>query len=69
MEKSHGVIPPRTWGFDVDGGVPITHVVSFSRILKPVECPVPGCPKIYHSIGRMREHFMHRKFLLKVAVL
>ena len=61
-QATHGAI---TWGNpDIDGGfnmgrrVPTTYVVSFPRILKSVELPVPGCPEIFHSADRMREHFM-----------
>ena len=44
-------------------------MVSFHRIMKSVECPVPECPEISHSAGSMQEHFMYRHFFSKVAVL
>ena len=34
--------------------------------MKSVDCPVPGCTEIDHIAGRMREHFLYRKFLLKL---
>ena len=46
-----------------------TYVVSFPRILKLVDCPLPGCPEKAGSAGRMWEHFMYRHFRLKVVVL
>ena len=43
--------------------------MSYSRILKYVECPVPGCPSKSHIAGRMREHFMYRHFHVKFTVM
>ena len=69
MEQSHGVIASQTWGVHMGRGGPTTYVVSFTSILKSVECPVSGCQEMYHSVGRMRENFMYRHFRSKVAVL
>ena len=44
-------------------------MVSFPRVLKTVRCPVPSCPEVVHSAGRMRENFMYRHFLSQIAVV
>ena len=49
-------------GLYVGGGVPETYVVSFSRILKWVECPVEGCTEMVNIPGRLRENFMYRQW-------
>ena len=36
----------QTRGVNMGGGGPTIYVVSFPRILKSVECPVPGFPEI-----------------------
>ena len=69
MERSHGVILPQTRGVNVGGGGFTTYVVSLPRILKSMECSVPGCPVISYSADRMQENFMYRYACPKVAVL
>ena len=68
MERSHGVIPPQTWGVNAGGGESTTYVVSFPGILNLVECPFPG-QAISNSSGRMRENFMYRHFFSRVDVM
>ena len=36
-------------------------------MLQEVRCPVPGCPVVAHSAGRIREHFMFRHIRSKVV--
>ena len=55
-------------GFDEVGGGPTTYVVSFPKVLQEVRFPVPGCPAMAHSAGRLRKHFMYRHFRSKVMV-
>ena len=50
-----------------EGGVN-TYVVYFPRILQLVICPVPGSPVIAHSAGRLRGHFMFRRFRSQIVV-
>ena len=47
----------------------MTYMVSFPRVLKTVRFPLPGCPEVAHSAGRMREHFMYRNFLSQIEVV
>ena len=45
------------------GGVePTTYVVSFPRVLKTMDYPVPGFPAVDHSTGILREHLMYQHF-------
>ena len=44
-------------------------MVYFPRVLQEVKCPVPGCPAVAHSAGRLREHFMYCHFRSQVLVL
>ena len=44
-------------------------MVSLPKVLKEVICPVPGCPAVAHSAGRLREHFMHFRFRSKAEVV
>ena len=66
--RQHGRSPPQIREVQIGGGA-ITFVVSFPRLLKTVRCPVPGCPAVAHSAGRMREHFMYRYFFARIAVV
>ena len=50
---------PPDKGVDEVGGGLIMYVVSFSRVLKLVKCPVPGLPAVAHSAGRLWEHFKY----------
>ena len=43
-------------------------MVSFSRVLQELKCPVTGCLAVAHSVGRHREHFMYCHFRSKEAV-
>ena len=79
---SGGVIPERTHveetcqdsnaeeggGDREGGGGVVTYVVSFPWVLKAVIFPLPGCPAVAHSFGRMREHFMYRHFFSRIVV-
>ena len=38
-------------------------------VLQEIRCPVPGCPAVAHSAGRLSECFMYRYFRYKVAVV
>ena len=69
MERSHGICVPQTRGVDEVGEGPTTYTVSFPRVLKEVICPVPGCPAVAHSAGRLLGNFMCRHFRSKVAVV
>ena len=42
MELSYAIILPQTRGVDMGGGGPTTYVVSFPRVLKTMDCLVPG---------------------------
>ena len=44
-------------------------MVYFPKVLQEVRCPVPGCPEVAHSAGRLHEHFMFCHFISKVAVV
>ena len=68
MASLHGICAPHMRGVDEEGGETTTYVVSFPRILQSVRCPVPGCPVVEHSAGRLREHFMYRNFWSQVEV-
>ena len=68
MDQLYGIFLPQTRGFNEIGGVPITYVVSFPRVLQLVRYPVPGFPAVVHSTGQLQEHFMYQHFLLQVAV-
>ena len=50
------------------GGLKV-YKVSFTRILKLVDCPVEGCPDKAKNPGRLREHFMFHHCKLKVDIL
>ena len=51
------------------GGLPVTYVVSIPRVLKTVKFPVIGCPSVENSAGQLRDHFMYRYFLFRIAVV
>ena len=44
-------------------------MVSLSRVLNMVRCPVMGCLSVEHSAGCMREHVMYRNFFARIAVV
>ena len=44
-------------------------MVSFPRVLQEVKFPVPGCPAVAHSAGRLHKNFMYRHFRYKVEVV
>ena len=69
MTILHGICIPQTRGVDKKGEVPTTYGVSFTRVLQSVRCPVPGCPAVAHSPGRLQEHFMFRHFWSQIAVV
>ena len=69
MAKIHGIFFPQTRVVDEVGGVPTTYVVSFPKVIQEVRCPVPGCPVVSHSAGRLREHFMFCHFRYRVVVV
>ena len=43
--------------------------MSFPRVIRSVRFPVPGCPAVSHSAGRLREHFMFRDLRSWIAVV
>ena len=53
IARCHGICVPQTRGVDEVGGGPTTYVVSFPKVLQEVRCPVPGCPEVAHSSGRL----------------
>ena len=59
-ERAHGRVFPQVRGVDVGGGGLEVYKVSFTRILKSVDCLVEGCPAKAKTPGRLREHFMFR---------
>ena len=67
--SQHGICVPQTRGVDEKGEGPDTYVMSFPGILQSVRCPVPGCPAVCHSAGRLREHFMFRHFRSRILVV
>ena len=69
MAWIHGIYSPHTRRVDEGGGGLTTYMVSFSRVLKLVKRPVPGCPDLEHSAGRLHEHFIYRHFKSHVAVV
>ena len=44
------------------GGVAVTYVVSFPRVLKTLRYPFTGCLEVAHRAGRLREQFIYRHF-------
>ena len=60
MLIQHEICVPHTRGADEKGEGPTTYVLSFSRVLQSVRLPVPGCPLVCHSAGRLQEHLMFR---------
>ena len=69
MARSHSICVPHTRGvYEVGVGMS-TYVVSFPRVLHEAKFPVPGCPPVAHSSGRLREHFMYCHFRSNVAVV
>ena len=54
VAKAHVRVLPQVRGVDVGGGVLEVYKVSFSRILKSVDCPVEGCPTKAKTPGRLR---------------
>ena len=53
----------------VGGGGLEVYKVSFTRILKLVDCPVEGCPTKAETPLRLREYFMLRHRKSKVDIL
>ena len=54
---------------NVGGGGLKVYKVSFSRILKLVDCPVEGCLAKAKTPGRLREHFMFCRCKSRVSIL
>ena len=69
MEREHVRVLPQVRGVEVGGGVLEVYKVSFSCILKSVDCPVEVCPAKAKTPGRLREHFLFRHCKSKVAIL
>ena len=44
-------------------------MVYLPRLLKLLKYPVPVCPEVAHSTGRLRENFMYQNFWSQVVVL
>ena len=51
------------------GGGGTTYVVSLSRVIHSVRCPMPGCPEVAHSAGKLHDHFIYRHFWSQVVVV
>ena len=58
MERSHGTVLPHKRGLEVGQGGMETYMMSFTRVLRSVECPVDICPERENNPGRLMEHFM-----------
>ena len=58
ITKDYGRIFPEVRGVDIGGGGLEVYKVSFSMILKSVDCPVEGCLAKAKPPGRLREHFI-----------
>ena len=69
MESSHGICVPQTRGVDEVWRGPTMYVVSLPKVLQEAISPVPGCPAVAYSVGRLFEHFMFCHFRSKVAVV
>ena len=69
VTRLHGICVPQTRGVDEGGGVPTTYVVSFPGVLQLVRFPVPVCPAVAHSLGRLQENFMYQRFRSQVEVV
>ena len=69
MARSHGICAPQIRVVDEVGVLPTTYVVSFLKVILEAICPLPGCPEVTHSIGRLCKHFMFHHFRSKLAVL
>ena len=69
MERSHSICVPQTRGVDEVRGGPATDMMSLPRVQQEVKCPVPWCPSVAHSTGRLRKHLIYCHFRSKVAVV
>ena len=69
MELILDICVPQTREVNKLGEGATTYVVSLPRLLQSVKCPVPGCPAIAHSAGRLRESFMYRHVCSQVSVV
>ena len=69
MKWFHGTSLPKTREVGVRRVGPTIYVVYLSRVLKTLDCPVPGCPAVAHRAGRVREHFIYQRFCSKVTML
>ena len=69
MPIQHGICLPHTRWVHEKGEVPATYFVSFPRVLQLVRFPIPVCPAVCHSAGRLQEHFMLRNFRSRLAVV
>ena len=56
-------------GVNEVGGGTTTYVMSVPRVIKEVICPVPGCPVVAHSAGRLHKNFMYCHVIYKVAIV
>ena len=65
---AHGRLFPQVRGVDVGGGGLEVYEVSFTQILKSVDCPVEGCPAKEKPPVRLREHFMFLHWKSKVDI-
>ena len=69
MSSKHGIYVSQTRGVDEKGEGLSTYVVSLPMVLQLVRFPVPGCPAVSHSAGRLQEHYMFRYFWSQIAVV
>ena len=69
MARSHGICVHHTRGYDEVRGRPTTYMMSLPKVLQEVRCPVPGCPAVEHSAGRLFKNFMFCPFRSKEVVV
>ena len=69
VSSQHGICVPQTRGNDEKLEGPTTYVVPFPRVPHLVRCPVPVCPAVCYSAGRLQEKFIFRHFRSWIAVV
>ena len=69
MERAHGRVLPQVRGVDVRRRGLEVYKMSFTRILKLVDCPVEGFPDKAKTLGRLREYFIFCHWIPNVTIL
>ena len=69
MYRAHRIIVPQNQGEDIGGGVPETFLVSSSRVLKLVTCPVYRCSARAHNPERLSKNLMYWNWKSNVDIL